>query len=466
MHAGMAAVLCHSRLTLQTHPQRQAWILELLRKHQPSSIVDIGCGEGTLLSALCRPPLQRDVFPLHRLPSLTRGACPLPSHHWIYSDADLSCLTSLIGVDIDARALAAARTAILAAQGYRPMPRWMPFTVHLLHGTFETLDHRLVGCDAIVATEVIEHLADISKFAPILLGMYKPKLLIITTPDYNFNLNFHPEWENATSQAGGFPDPTGRTDRRFRHDDHKFEWTSQEFQHYCEGVASEHGYTVSFGGVGSVGFHSSEGITFATQGATFERNDHSTLRTRLQHGASSIGPSERQSTAPHYETGRDLATFWTRHFDSHTQQSICHEEQEPLCAYPDKVEKLRVVKSAVLQFCAEEAEAPVLSTKASHATASRLLLWSVWIDDHVRELCGGRMGVLIDALQLLPSSELGRLDFQSQPNHIVIASDGDHLHLIIAPLGEGDEENFDLWLYCSGPAQTPTAASEWTYGTD
>ncbi|CEH11679.1 Uncharacterized conserved protein HEN1/CORYMBOSA2 [Ceraceosorus bombacis] len=439
--------------------QRQAWILELLRKHQPSSIVDVGCGEGSLLSALCRPPLQRDVFPLHPFPSLTRGACPLPSHHWIYSDADLSCLTSLIGVDIDARALAAARTAILAAQGYRPMPRWIPFTVHLLHASFDTLDHRLVGCDAIVATEVIEHLADISKFAPILLGMYKPKLLIITTPDYNFNVNFHPELG-----AGGFSDPTGRTDRRFRHDDHKFEWTSQEFQQYCNGVASEHGYTVSFGGVGSVGPTSPEDSPFATQGAIFERGHQLTSRDTLQQES----PSEcglpaflfpQSSTASHHEPGGALTTFWTRRFDSHTQRTICHEEQ-------DKVEKLRVVKSAVLQFFAEEAEAPVLSAKASHITVSRLLLWSVWIDDPIRALCGGRVGVLIDALQLLPSSDVGLLDFQLQPNHIVVASDGSHLHLIIAPLGEGDEENFDLWLYRSGAAQPPTEASEWTYETD
>lgn len=35
--------------------QRQCFLLEILRYHPATSVLDIGCGEGTLLSAICRP---------------------------------------------------------------------------------------------------------------------------------------------------------------------------------------------------------------------------------------------------------------------------------------------------------------------------------------------------------------------------------------------------------------------------
>lgn len=35
--------------------QRQCYLLDILRSHPATSVLDIGCGEGTLLSAICRP---------------------------------------------------------------------------------------------------------------------------------------------------------------------------------------------------------------------------------------------------------------------------------------------------------------------------------------------------------------------------------------------------------------------------
>lgn len=40
------------------------------------------------------------------------------------------------------------------------------------------------SCEAIVALEVIEHLEQhvLDKFAPMILGEYRPRLLLVTTP--------------------------------------------------------------------------------------------------------------------------------------------------------------------------------------------------------------------------------------------------------------------------------------------
>ena len=88
----------------------------------------------------------------------------------------------------------------------------------------------------------------------------------MTTPCYDFNQLFTPP-EDLSSQIapsdkpplaynptivreGGFLDPTGRTTRVFRHDDHKFEWTRDEFKSWCISQAEQWGYDVEYGGIG------------------------------------------------------------------------------------------------------------------------------------------------------------------------------------------------------------------------
>ena len=80
----------------------------------------------------------------------------------------------------------------------------------------------------------------------------------MTTPCYDFNQLFTPP-DNAPSQdpcsapivrEGGFLDPTGRTTRVFRHSDHKFEWTRDEFKGWCASQAEEWEYDVECGAIG------------------------------------------------------------------------------------------------------------------------------------------------------------------------------------------------------------------------
>lgn len=51
------------------------------------------------------------------------------------------------------------------------------------------------------------------------LGAYSPRLVIVTTPNAEFNVNF-PQLMYGTP------------DSKFRHWDHKFEWTRKEFEEW------------------------------------------------------------------------------------------------------------------------------------------------------------------------------------------------------------------------------------------
>lgn len=76
-----------------------------------------------------------------------------------------------------------------------------------------------------------------------LLGVYHPRILLMTTPNYAFNYLFSPP--DRVLGDHGYPDPTHRTTRHFRHHDHKFEWTPEEFIEYCSIEADLWGYDVS-----------------------------------------------------------------------------------------------------------------------------------------------------------------------------------------------------------------------------
>lgn len=66
----------------------------------------------------------------------------------------------------------------------------------------------------------------LGSFKANVFGIYKPKLVIITTPNAEFNVNF-PNLNYGTSES------------TFRHDDHKFEWTREEFESWCFTICQE-----------------------------------------------------------------------------------------------------------------------------------------------------------------------------------------------------------------------------------
>ena len=81
-------------------------------------------------------------------------------------------------------------------------------------------DKRLEGFDAAAVVEVVEHLDPprLSAFERVLFEFARPRTVVLTTPNREYNVT----WETL---------PAGQ----FRHPDHRFEWTRQEFQDWATG---------------------------------------------------------------------------------------------------------------------------------------------------------------------------------------------------------------------------------------
>jgi len=112
-------------------------------------------------------------------------------------------------------------------------------------------DRSLEGFDAAALVEVIEHM-DLPKLATLEVTVFehaRPAMVIVTTPNREYNA----QYENLN--AG-----------HMRHQDHRFEWSRQEFAAWADGVAERNGYRVAYQGVGE----EAEGVGTPTQMAVFE----------------------------------------------------------------------------------------------------------------------------------------------------------------------------------------------------
>jgi 3' terminal RNA ribose 2'-O-methyltransferase Hen1 len=195
-HAAEEIVL-EERINL--NQQRMGSVLAALRQSGAKRVLDLGCGEGRLLSLIL---------------------------------ADNS-FTEIVGIDVSPRVLEKA------AQRLRldSLPPRKRERIKLLQGSLMYRDARLAGYDAAAVVEVVEHLDPprLAAFERVLFEQAKPITIVMTTPNREYNAKFE------TMPAGSF-----------RHRDHRFEWTRQEFQSWANLVASQHGYAVSFLPIGDV----------------------------------------------------------------------------------------------------------------------------------------------------------------------------------------------------------------------
>ena len=184
---------------LRLSEQRIQAVLDALRSLGAAKVLDLGCGEGRLINALL----------------------------------DEASVRSITGVDVSHRALEAARRR-LRLDSLPPLQRQR---VNLLHGSLVYTDSRLAGHDVAVAMEVIEHIdvARLDAFEETVFGTAQPKAVLITTPNAEYNAVFD------RLSAG-----------TFRHGDHRFEWTREQFQDWSKGVANRRGYDVRFQDIGPV----------------------------------------------------------------------------------------------------------------------------------------------------------------------------------------------------------------------
>lgn len=201
--------------TRSLNEQRYAAVLAALRASGARSVIDLGCGEGKLLREL----LKDRQF------------------------------ERIAGVDVAIGSLEIAQRRLRLER----LPDHQSERIQLMHGSLIYRDERFAGFDAATVVEVIEHLDPprLAAFERVLFGCARPQTVVLTTPNQEYNAL----WE--TLPAGDF-----------RHSDHRFEWTRQEFQDWAGRVAGEHGYRVRFVTVGPV----DEASGSPTQMGVFERD--------------------------------------------------------------------------------------------------------------------------------------------------------------------------------------------------
>jgi len=183
-------------ITLNEH--RTGAVIAALKQSGAKRIVDLGCGEGRLIRALLKETSFEEI----------------------------------VGVDVSHRALEVASEKLRLDR----LPDKQRQRIKLIQGSLAYRDNRLAGYDAAAVVEVIEHLDPprLVAFERVLFEFARPGTVIVTTPNAEYNVKF----ENL---------PAGR----FRHKDHRFEWSRPEFEAWAKPVAARFGYAVRFLPVGS-----------------------------------------------------------------------------------------------------------------------------------------------------------------------------------------------------------------------
>jgi 3' terminal RNA ribose 2'-O-methyltransferase Hen1 len=208
-----SVILLNSDLSL--NEQRHGTVLAALRASGARSVLDLGCGEGKLL---------RDLL------------------------ADRQ-FERIVGMDVSIRALEIAQRRLNLDR----LPERQAERIKLIHGLLMYRDQRWANFDAAAVVEVIEHLDPprLSAFERVVFEFARPKTVVLTTPNSEYNVM----WESLPAD-------------QFRHTDHRFEWTRQEFQDWANRVATQHDYSVRFVPVGPV----DDVVGSPTQMGVFERD--------------------------------------------------------------------------------------------------------------------------------------------------------------------------------------------------
>ena len=177
---------------------RREAVLNVLKRSGAHRVVDVGCGEGSLLRALLDDPAY----------------------------------TEILGVDVSPHALATAERRLrLSTASDRRRER-----IRLVQSSLTYRDDRLAGYDAMVLMEVVEHLDPprLPALEDAVFAHARPTTVVLTTPNAEHNIRYD-------GLAGG----------GYRHHDHRFEWTRAELRAWADDVAARHGYEVQYDPVGA-----------------------------------------------------------------------------------------------------------------------------------------------------------------------------------------------------------------------
>ena len=183
--------------TISLNEERLNKVLEALKKSGANKVMDLGCGEGHLLSLL----LKNKQF------------------------------ENILGMDVSIRSLERASQKL----NLDKLPLAKRKRIELIHGSLMYKDSRFDGYDAAAIIEVIEHLDTprLAAFERVVFEFAKPPTVVVTTPNREYNVT----WENLGKD-------------KLRHGDHRFEWTREEFQKWCNTIAGKFNYNVEFHSIG------------------------------------------------------------------------------------------------------------------------------------------------------------------------------------------------------------------------
>jgi 3' terminal RNA ribose 2'-O-methyltransferase Hen1 len=171
--------------SLGLHDQRLDAVAALLQSEGCQRIADLGCGEGKLVRRLVN------------------------GKGW----------TRILACDVSPLALERANANLNRLHDKTREK------VELFQSSLLYTDSRLCDLDAAVLVEVIEHIEPdrLDRVAHNLFSKMRPKMVIVTTPNREYNA----VWESL---------PAGR----FRHNDHRFEWTRAEFSAWVDKVRGDY----------------------------------------------------------------------------------------------------------------------------------------------------------------------------------------------------------------------------------
>lgn len=201
---------------LSLNEQRIKAVHAKITESTANSVIDLGCGDGKLLKVLIRD----------------------------------KSIDRLAGMDVSIRSLERAHKRV----GLDRLPIRIKEKISLFHGSLMYKDKRFSGFDAAVVVEVVEHLDPprLSAFERVLFEYAKPKTIILTTPNREYNAT----WDNLPEGA-------------LRHGDHRFEWTRDEFRLWAESLSEKYQYSVGYYSIGPV----DETLGSPTQMGVFKRAD-------------------------------------------------------------------------------------------------------------------------------------------------------------------------------------------------
>jgi small RNA 2'-O-methyltransferase len=200
----------------------------------------------------------------------------------------------------------------------------------------------------------------------------------MTTPSYTYNARFTAP-DAPSSARKGYPDPTQRTNRIFRHDDHKFEWETDEFEQWVNAAAETWGYSVHWASIGRSEQKDPYGREDELGGASFVaefrklRDNTMTDEQREKMGRETVKRLTAEAAGPISSTPHELLAHH-------------HHPAHPLSKKPRGLPEIAQLVKARMEDNREGIKG----------------LEEVWYQTGVAIACGGWLEVLVQAIEESP----------------------------------------------------------------